>query len=103
MHALFVGLCLTGCSALRPTVELADPQIVRVPGATRYTPVPPELTEPTPEPRPPVPLCLDPYQAPVLCLWQLVIWQGGFRSSLQQCNADKAAIATLTAETAAGG
>lgn len=103
MLALFAGLCLTGCSAFRPSVELADPQIVRVPGATRYTPVPPELTEPTPAPRPPVPLCVDPYQAPVLCLWQLVIWKGTYGAALQQCNADKAAIATLTGEAEPGG
>lgn len=103
MLALCAVLCLTACSALRPSVELADPQVVRVPGATRYVPVPPELTEPTPEPRPPVPLCLDPSRYPVLCLPQLVIWKGGFRSALEQCNADKAAIRALAAEEPAGG
>lgn len=98
MLAPFAALCLSGCSTFRPSLELSDPQVVRVPGATRYVPVPSELTEPTMTPRPPVPLCLDPQQAPVLCLPQLVIWMEGFRAALMQCNADKTAIATLTGE-----
>lgn len=68
---------------------------MRVPGATRYERVPPELTAPTPAPAAPVPLCLDPYQYPVLCSGQLVIWHLGVLRALEQANADKAAIATL--------
>lgn len=74
---------------------------MRVPGATRYVPVPPELTAPTPAPPPPAPLCLE-HRHPVLCVPQLVIWQLGWQAALEQCNADKAAIATLT-EAAADG
>lgn len=66
-----------------------------MPGATRYVEVPPDLTQPTPKPRPPAPLCLDPYQAPVLCAPQLAVWVISLEAALDQANADKAAIATL--------
>ena len=66
-----------------------------MPGATRYVEVPPELTQPTPKPRPPAPLCLDPYDAPVLCAPQLALWVISLEAALEQSNTDKAAIATL--------
>lgn len=68
---------------------------MRVPGPTRYVPVPEELTTPTPTPEAPAPLCIDPYQNPVLCSRDLVIWHWGMRRALEDCNADKAAIGSL--------
>lgn len=66
-----------------------------MPGATRYVEVPPELTEPTPVPRPPAPLCLDAEGNPVLCDRQLAVWVISLEAALGKANADKAAIATL--------
>lgn len=92
--ALCVALCLTSCSAFRPAV-ISDPQIVRVPGATRYVAVDPSLTEPTQAPTIPVPLCIAPDGYPVLCDGQVVMWLLQMEAALQLANADKAAIAEL--------
>lgn len=93
--ALCAALCLTSCSALRPTVRLSEPQIVRVPGATRYVEVSPELTQAEPEPAPPVPLCLDAEGHAVLCETQLGLWIAELRAWGAQCYADKAAVESL--------
>lgn len=70
---------------------------MRVPGPTRYLAVPGDWTVPTPEPPPPVPLCVHP-DGPVLCETQLALWLRETQGALTQCNADKAAIALLPPE-----
>ncbi|MFW8746184.1 hypothetical protein, partial [Mesorhizobium japonicum] len=72
--ALFVGLCLMSCSALQPKLQVSEPRIVRVPGATRYVAVPQELTDPVSPPPKPVPLCVDKTGWAVLCDSQIAIW-----------------------------
>lgn len=76
-------------------MTLADPQIVRVPGATRYIPVPDDLTEPTPAPADPVPMCVDADGWPVLCETQIALWVLAWRAALDTCGADKLAIRLL--------
>jgi hypothetical protein len=76
-------------------VTLADPQIVRVPGATRYIPVPDDLTEPTPAPADPVPMCVGADRWPVLCETQIALWLLAWRVALDLANADKLAIRQL--------
>lgn len=49
-------------------------------------------------PRPPAPLCLDPYQNPVLCAPQLAVWVISLEAALGRANSDKAAIANLQPE-----
>lgn len=93
--ALFVALFLSACSTLQQPTVVSDPQIVRVPGATRYVAVDPSLTEPTPEPEPPVPLCVDLAGFAVVCDTQLALWIEAWRAALQDANADKAAIRAL--------
>lgn len=96
--ALFAGLCLTSCSAIQPKLCLNDPQVVRVPGATRYVAVDETLTEKTAAPATPVPLCVDAQGVPVLCDSQIGLWVRGYEAALGSCNADKQAIATLPVE-----
>lgn len=91
------------CSAAPPKVTLADPQIVRVPGATRYIPVPDDLTEPTPAPADPVPLCVDEAGWPVLCQTQIALWVLAWRAALDTCGADKLAIRLLPPAPAPAG
>jgi hypothetical protein len=93
--ALFVGLCLTSCSALGPTTRLSDPQLIRVPGATRYIPVPVELTDELPAPNKPVPLCVDITGWPVLCDFQIALWIRSWEAFRDRVNADRAATAAL--------
>lgn len=99
---LCVALAATGCSALRPSVRLSEPEIVRVPGPVRYVPVPAELTAETPEPAAPVPLCVDQGGFHVLCNRQLDGWREAYGDALRSCNADKSAIATLPIEGSDG-
>lgn len=68
---------------------------MRVPGATRYVEVSPELTQTIPEPAAPVPLCLDPAGHAVLCETQLGLWITELRAWGGQCYADKDAVGTL--------
>lgn len=63
-----------------------------MPGATRYVPVPQELTDPTPEPRMPAPLCIDEAGVPVLCTSVLALLIVAYRAALGSCNADKGAL-----------
>lgn len=95
-------LAATGCSALRPTVRLAEPQIVEVPGPVRFVPVPETLTAPTPAPTRPAPGCVDQDAHPVLCNRQLDGWLRAYRGALAECNTDKAAIARLPVEVGDG-
>ncbi len=76
-------------------MQIADPQIVRVPGATRYIPVPAEFTEPTPVPPMPSPKCLDEHGYAVLCTDQVAARLTDGDRALAECNADKAATAAL--------
>ncbi len=94
---LCAALSLTSCSALRPQIQLAEPQIVRVPGPTQYVAVPTELTEPTPHAAKPAPLCVDAEGNAVICNRQLEALCRSESEQLDSCNADKAAIATLPA------
>lgn len=79
-------------------MQIADPQIVRVPSATRYLPVPAEFTEPTPVPLMPAPKCLDDHGHAVLCEDQLATRIADGDRALAACNADKAATAALRTE-----
>lgn len=103
MAAVFVALCLTSCSVSPTKPSLSDPQIVRVPGATRYIPVPAELTEPTPEPDVPVPLCADSDGLAVLCVTQMAFWLLAWQSAFASSEADKTAIRQLAPEPAPPG
>lgn len=94
-------LAAMGCSALRPRVEIAEPQIVQVPGPVRYVPVPETLTAPTPAPTRPAPGCVDQDARPVLCNRQIDLWLVAYRRALAECNADKAAIAALPVDAEA--
>lgn len=86
------------CSALETKLCLSDPQIVRVPGATRLVSVDETLTAKTPFPAKPVPLCVDSQGVPVLCDSQIGLWVRSCEAALGSCNADKGAIATLPTE-----
>lgn len=65
-----------------------------MPGATRYVPVDPSLTDPTPAPAKPTPACKEGDYS-VLCDTQIAVWMREHEAALESCNADKAAIATL--------
>lgn len=95
-------LAATGCSTLRPKIELAEPQIIEVPGPVRYVPVPEALTAPTPAPPRPSPGCVDANAHAVLCNRQLDAWHQATLARLAECNADKAAIASLPIEAGDG-
>lgn len=95
-------LAATGCSALRPNVRLAEPQLIEVPGPVRYVPVPETLTTPTAAPSRPSPGCVDPNAHAVLCNRQLDEWREATQSRLDECNADKAAIRALPIEAGDG-
>lgn len=88
-------LSLTSCSALRPQIQLTEPQIVEVPGPTQYVAVPTELTEPTPHAAKPAPLCVDVEGNAVICNRQLEALCRAESEQLDSCNADKSAISTL--------
>jgi hypothetical protein len=79
-------------------VTLSDPQLVRVPGATRYVSIDETLTAKTPAPAAPVPMCVDANGVPVLCDSQISQWVRSLEAALSSCNADKSAIATLPLE-----
>lgn len=86
------------CSAIQPKLCLSDPQVVRVPGATRYVAVDETLTAKTAAPATPVPLCVDAQGVPVLCDSQIGLWVRSYEAALTSCNTDKSAIATLPLE-----
>lgn len=73
---------------------------MRVPGPARYVPIDESLTESTPEPAAPVPLCVDPDGAAVLCDTQLALWVQWLRAALASANADKAGIREISRQTA---
>lgn len=91
-------MCLTSCSAVRPTL-ITDPQLVRVPGPTRYVPIDESLTEATPEPEAPVPLCVDATGAAVLCDMQLATWVTALRFALKKANNDKLIVREISRQT----
>lgn len=76
-------------------MTLSEPQLIRVPGATRYVSADETLTAETPAPDKPVPLCVDAQGAAVLCDSQIGLWVRGLEAALGQCNDDKRAIAML--------
>lgn len=88
-------LCLTSCSAVRPLLQISEPTILEVPGPTRYVAVDPVLTTATPKPATPVPLCVAPDGAAVLCEHQIAWWKSDMEAALDACNADKAAVRKL--------
>lgn len=68
-----------------------------MPGPTRYVSIPAELTDPTPEPRMPAPLCVDDQGVPVLCTSVLALLIVAYRAALGSCNADKGAVRDIKA------
>lgn len=87
---VLLSLCLALCSACS-TQRLARPdptrtQAVSVP-VLQYVPVPAQLTTPTPAPPRPGSTYRD-----------MTDWIVGWAASLQQCNSDKAATATIKRE-----
>ncbi|OJY94230.1 MAG: hypothetical protein BGP24_14680 [Lysobacterales bacterium 69-70] len=91
LTAALLSLCLALCSACSTTQRLARPDPTRtrtisVP-VLQFVPVPAELTAATPAPPRPGAT----YQA-------MTDWIVSWAASLQQCNADKAAISNLHAE-----
>lgn len=77
---------------------LSDPQLVRVPGPARYAPIDLSLTEPTPDPVPPAPLCVDSDGAAVLCDSQVTSWLEAYRFALEKANVDKALIREISSQ-----
>lgn len=91
-------MCLTSCSAVRPTL-ITDPQLIRVPGPARYVPIDESLTEETPPPHAPAPLCVDFNTGePVLCDMQLVLWIVQLQESLEKANVDKLLIRQISSQ-----
>jgi len=86
--ALLIGAAIALLSACAPASQIVRTQTVEVPKYIR-TPIPARLIAPTVV-TDPAPLC-----GSAFCNGQLATMLGDYRSGLNQCNADKAALRVL--------